>query len=266
MKECKDIRNEIDQTTFADQPTDRVREHLRACADCSRFEAEQKALQGMMASLGTISAPADFDFRLRARLAREKSAAGNGGGFATFLSLLRLPRALGVAALVLMLAAGGVLIKNWLSARGGSEITAGNNQVPAPPGPTVGTKASTSGKPAPAPVESSATTASTPAGGSRIEPPPPSKGVHNTTLASRKTERRATREEALTPAAVLMSGQSDMEIGDGIVRVPLDDEGLKITIEDGRGSPRTISLPRFSFGSQRLTGQSFVPVSSKGVW
>lgn len=259
MKECKDIRQEIDQATFADQPTDRVREHLRGCADCSRFEAEQRALQGMMASLGTISAPADFDFRLRARLAREKSAA-NGGGFASFLSLLKSPRSLGVAALVLLLAFGGIAIRNWLSARNDSKLTANKAAAPAASETIVEKKAPISTEAQP-PIKSTSTTASNDRM-NRIESSPVSRGPH--ALASRKIERRATREEALSPAAVLTSGQS--ELGDGIVRVPLEDEGLKITIDDNRGSPRTISLPRFSFGSQRLTGHSFVPVSSKGVW
>lgn len=259
MKECKDIRQEIDQATFADQPTDRVRAHLRGCADCSRFEAEQRALQGMMASLGTISAPPDFDFRLRARLAREKSAANNGAGLASFLNLLKSPRPLGVAALVLLLAFGGIVIRNWLSAKDDSKLTADQAAAPAASETGIETKAPISTETQPA-INSTSTTA-TRERTDRIESPV-SRAPH--ALASRKIERRATREESLSPAAVLTSGQS--ELGDGIVRVPLEDEGLKITIDDSRGSPRTISLPRFSFGSQRLTGHSFVPVSSKRVW
>lgn len=259
MKECKNIRQEIDQAAFADQPTDRVREHLRGCADCSRFAAEQRALQGLMASLGTISAPADFDFRLRARLAREKSAANNSTGFAGFLNLLKSPRPLGIAALVLLLAFGGIVIKNWLSAKDDSKLAAEKAAAPAASETIAEKKAPAPTEPPPV-IKSTGTTTSHDRT-DRIESPV-SRGPH--ALASRKIERRATREEALSPAAVLTSGQS--ELGDGIVRVPLEDEGLKITIDDSRGSPRTISLPRFSFGSQRLTGHSFVPVSSKGVW
>jgi len=81
---------------------------------------------------------------------------------------------------------------------------------------------------------------------------------------SDKIERPATRDTALSPALLLTS---QPETTDGIVRVPLEDQGLRISIDDGRGSRRMISIPTFSFGSQKLTGQSFVPVSApKGVW
>ena len=81
-------------------------------------------------------------------------------------------------------------------------------------------------------------------------------------VASRK-HPIVSRDMALSPASVFSKPE-----GDGaIVRVPLDDQALRISIDDGRGKPRMVSLPTVSFGSQRLMGgNSFVPVSTKGVW
>jgi hypothetical protein len=55
----------------------------------------------------------------------------------------------------------------------------------------------------------------------------------------------------------------------GLVVVPVDARAFKLSIDNGRGGARTISLPPVSFGSQRLLAReaSFVPVSSaKGDW
>ncbi|HXD32285.1 MAG TPA: hypothetical protein VN643_14285 [Pyrinomonadaceae bacterium] len=256
MKDCKDIRQEIDQATSADQQTETARAHLRGCPDCSKFAAENRALQGMLAGLGTVAAPADFDFRLRARLAREKSA-GNGGAFASFL---RQPRSLGVAALVLVLVAGGIAIKNWLAATPPSAVTA--NQGAAPVNPT---QAVEKPVPEPAPKVTGDLNASTVKGSENATPSKtPNRGPRSYALVDSRPERKATRDAALSSAPVFT--RDEMNTGGPIVQVPLDDEVMRISIDDGRGSRRTVSLPTFSFGSQRLTGQTFVPVSSKGVW
>src|SRR5262245_35267059 len=113
-KDCKNIRQEIDDALPGGTLSGRVREHLSGCSGCRTFEAEQQTLQGLIAGLETVAAPADFDFRLRARLAREKSNARNGHGFATWLSI---PRPVAIAALVLLLAVIGAVIKNQLAAK-----------------------------------------------------------------------------------------------------------------------------------------------------
>jgi hypothetical protein len=45
-------------------------------------------------------------------------------------------------------------------------------------------------------------------------------------------------------------------------------QSLKVSVDDGRGSKRTISLPTVSFGSQRTLSQSNSPLvaSSRGAW
>jgi hypothetical protein len=105
-----------------------------------------------------------------------------------------------------------------------------------------------------------------------LENQPPKAGTGNRpansygVLASRKHPSVASRDLALDSAPVFISGQS--EAAGPIVRIPIDDEALRISIDDGQGKPRMVSLPTVSFGSQRLTSSnSFVPVSTqKGIW
>lgn len=70
---CKKCRREIDETDKDQRISDEALAHVAACTPCRTFRAERIALREMVGSLGVVSAPADFDFRLRARLAAEKS-------------------------------------------------------------------------------------------------------------------------------------------------------------------------------------------------
>lgn len=54
--------------------SDAAEAHLASCAACRRFAEERLALRRLIGGLEKISAPADFDFRLRARIAAERSA------------------------------------------------------------------------------------------------------------------------------------------------------------------------------------------------
>ena len=72
------------------------------------------------------------------------------------------------------------------------------------------------------------------------------------------------REESLTGAPAIQP-----EFVSAPVIVQVDPKAFKVSIDNGRGGARTISLPPVSFGSQRLLARenSFMPVSSsKGDW
>src|ERR1041385_5545643 len=72
---CEMIRRELDELMLDEACSSSVLEHLRDCADCREFHQKQTKLRRMVGSLGTVAAPADFDFRLRARLANESNSA-----------------------------------------------------------------------------------------------------------------------------------------------------------------------------------------------
>jgi len=260
-RDCKNIRQEIDEAIPGGSVSGKVRDHLNTCSECRAFESERRSLQGLIADLGTVTAPADFDFRLRARLARERSGARNGHGFAMWFGI---PRPIAIAAMILLLGVVGVLIRNQVRSPNARAQTAGN--IPAaPPAPVIEQKSEAGGN-----LPSSGT------GINQVALQPhedrgPVLLKHNGNgrggfAAKRTGEKTVTREMALGSATVFGPRQANDY---GVIRIPIEDQELRITIDDGRGTPRAVSLPAVSFGSQRLTmTNSFLPAGSaaKRIW
>ena len=73
---CELVRRELEELLLNEEFGATAAEHLQACADCQEFQRQQLKLRQIVGSLGTVSAPADFDFRLRARLAGDAQGAG----------------------------------------------------------------------------------------------------------------------------------------------------------------------------------------------
>ena len=261
--ECKTIRRQIDET---DQLSSEAGAHLSACVECRTFRSDRQALQGLMADLGSIEAPSDFYFRLRARLARnDEGSVGNWGK----RSFSFVGRAMAVGALVAVLAVAGVVVKNYLnSPNRGTTVSSKTSQEK---GPGQGTEA---------PQETTKPTSEKdPVSGSlagnkqnpdkaltatqhRTVSSHKNGATRNNLTASRKLEVPGVRESAGTAATVLTK-----ETTGPVVLVPLDARALKISIDNGRGSSRTISLPTVSFGSQRLMArESFLAPPAKGIW
>src|SRR5215203_1071765 len=103
---CEAIRLELDELMLGEACSSATSAHLHECAECREFQDKQIKLRQIVGSLGTVSAPADFDFRLRARLANESSSA-------TSLWQFAFPRrGLAVAAVLLVFATGAFLVRN----------------------------------------------------------------------------------------------------------------------------------------------------------
>src|SRR4030095_7336730 len=102
---CQAIQREIDEANLNAELSASAKEHLGQCDKCRRFHHEHRMLRGLMAELETVGAPPDFDFRLRARLAREAPSNGYRG-------LLLTARPLAVITAVLVLVIAVVVVKN----------------------------------------------------------------------------------------------------------------------------------------------------------
>ena len=68
---CVASCREIEEANVGQQLTEGATEHVRNCAKCRDFYESRLKLRQMVASLGTVEAPADFGFRVRARIATE---------------------------------------------------------------------------------------------------------------------------------------------------------------------------------------------------
>lgn len=76
MSECKVYRREIVAAADGGLMGSRARAHVTACRACRGELRERESLRALVAGLGKVEAPADFEFRLRARMATAK---GDGG-------------------------------------------------------------------------------------------------------------------------------------------------------------------------------------------
>lgn len=65
---CKAVLKEIEELDAGAAPTSEASAHLLVCASCQGFADERNALRQLVGSLESVSAPPDFDWRLRARI------------------------------------------------------------------------------------------------------------------------------------------------------------------------------------------------------
>src|SRR5689334_6869178 len=71
-KLCRDVRREIDQSELCQSLSADAAAHVAGCAACGQFRDERARLRELVGALQPVTAPPDFDMRLRARLARER--------------------------------------------------------------------------------------------------------------------------------------------------------------------------------------------------
>lgn len=78
MSECKVFMTEIDGAADGGAPGSRASAHAAACAACGEELRGREALRGLVRGLGRVEAPPDFEYRLRARMARSRPGGGHG--------------------------------------------------------------------------------------------------------------------------------------------------------------------------------------------
>lgn len=70
---CKDIQTAIDSASRRNPISQPASAHIAGCMDCRRYSDQSNALLMLLSAQPRVEAPADFDFRLRARIARAES-------------------------------------------------------------------------------------------------------------------------------------------------------------------------------------------------
>jgi hypothetical protein len=269
--DCNVVRREIDEADLNQQLSSAASQHLRSCPACRTFDDERSGLRSLMSSLETVAAPADFDFRLRARLAREKDRPNGVFAFGDLIGA----RSLATVALVLLIAVAGLIVRNRMSSTNGRAAVQVNTPIHEVRTAKEEIKEMT---PAAPPVPSQRDSETIAAKGSKT---PAAAGPRQRHLARTPAtggqsianvvaqNRQGVRESGGTPSMVVTPVRAaDAE---PVVRIPIDGRALRLSVDNGRGSSRTISLPSFSFGSQRVaSGFSFAPTAfekeHKGVW
>ena len=238
---CQKVRRVIEATDRGDFLNAAAAEHIKGCTDCEKLKDEHLELRNITANLGTVEAPADFDFRLRARLARA-NAEDLRPGFGRLTFGLR---SAAVASLVVVFG-GAMLIANLRTPENTAQIP--GVETPAVNGPIV---------------------AATPFQPTLVSPglttPVLSRDPGRASIGNKRVPT-GTRDMAIRRAPVVRSDELTAHASD----FPIDasSKPVKVSLDDGSGSSRTISVPTVSFGSQRVLSQSNSPLvaSARGAW
>jgi hypothetical protein len=242
---CNQVRFEIDEKDLTAALSTSAMEHLRHCSECQEFQNKQTKLRQIVGSLEPVNAPPDFDFRLRARLANDRTVAS----FRS-MSAVRLwrMRSAAVAAMLLIFAATVYMIRQ--------------NQPGQPtPGPDQTTRASNETKAA---KEADSPTA----------PPVVAEisndGSESSTDVRKKNRRRpliATSKQATATVDYSNTTAPVLSI-DQTFPIDVSQPSFKVSLDDGRGTSRTISVPTVSFGSRRVLTPTMASnqLAPKGDW
>lgn len=286
--DCKAFRKEFEELETGELLDAMAQRHVDSCPACRTFQVERLSLSQLIKSLGTINAPPDFDFRLRARLAAANSAGSKSLNRARFAPGLK---AISVAASFALLIAAAVIFKQSqpmpVNAPSVSENpsvakeNAGQPQLPLNNSEPVSNDAqvlvATQG------VQSNGIERDTVASQSGKSAQPGNKvervaqAKHTRSAVPLKPERSPVNSNDLTfggnapvitPVQPFAGGvANNTEVA---ASLPVSSQPLKVLLHDRRGTMRSVSLERVIFGSQDfLEGNARRrPLASdlEGVW
>lgn len=269
---CRRVRREIEEVATGESMGSSATDHLKTCAECGTFREDRLKLREMLSSLGSVEAPGDFDFRLRARLANEE----RGRRPFVMRNLSVGFRSAAVTAMLLLVGAALLFLSlrtpsnSSLSASEGKPSSSAVNQSPANTQPAPPTSATVAAAPKPDPsdvvdgknnlaaVQKQVTNGR---GGLRQAQVASHQGDRGSSRRLQTQDLGSTGAKVLRPNAIDASGSSVFPIGTSY-------QSLKVSLDDGRGTSRTISLPSVSFGSQRVLAQNSSPLlaSARSDW
>lgn len=245
-KECRATRREIDESELNQRLSDQASLHVAGCASCRDFRAERTSLRELVGSLEPVSAPGDFDLRLRARLANEQQ--GRARQPFIFRLVISSP-AIAAAALVVMLALSLV----WFAQRNRSQDSA-IASGPSKQSPVVPNQSELASNPVDVPVQTSGSTSPT-----SVDV----KGRQNredNTYRQINSKPNSAGVNARDYGAAPAESYKQIEQREGEVSLSAPLKPMIVSMQDNRGATRKISLPPVSFGAQRLVDNR-IPVS-----
>ncbi len=262
---CRSVRREIEEGALGNALSASANDHLRDCPQCSVFREDRLKLRAMLSSLGGVEAPGDFDFRLRARLANEKPGAGQPF---VMRNLSFGFRSAAVAATLLLIGSALLFVSlrtapnNTASTKGTLDPSSGVSQPAANVQPPSTTLPVNAGLP---PKIDGAGSINVP---EKNASPRRTESLRNDLAAMRGDgvkQRPRTREMGISPAKVLHAQEGTAANG---FPIGASMQSLKVSLDNGKGSSRTISLPSVSFGSQRVLspGSSSLLASARSDW
>ncbi len=277
MMKCKAVRKEIEDLTGDSLLSESVRAHLQSCAACHVFSDERAALKGLMAGLGAVEAPNDFDWRLRSRLARARSETPR--AFRLTPSAPGL-QAIAIAASFVLLVVAAVVYKQ-------TRPEPANVSQPAPIAQAPKENPSAAIKETESPASTSFLQDKTEAGDAVATKPSDANSIR--ARNARNARANLARADAATASAsqrifsndfgslgardVVPAALNNSLTGAGpVISLPVRSSGLpaRLQFEDSLGAKRTLSLNPVNFGGQeaieRRDAARLVPTGAQGIW
>lgn len=274
---CRECQLEIDASANCQLSSAEGRRHLALCGACRNFQRERAALKMLVGELARVESPTDFDFRLRARLAAERSAERSDQWewlqFAPPTAWLSLA---GCMALTLTV---GLYLQQAKS----PAVTRSSGGVVAAPEPTLAVVANAGADQA---------SVSGRAGGQTLQPQAVDLNKDVSAAFSRRGVRRASSALKRLPAVASPSSEGSLDTGslgapaafaatatsfDKNARqaIPLQmissSRPMQVELRDSQGAKRVLTVAPVSFGSKDAIGQSGIVrqatiSSDQGVW
>lgn len=261
MTDCKAYREEMKASGGTRGLSLEASKHAGACSSCGKFGREHDSLRRLVAGLGKVEAPADFEFRLRARM-----KSGKGGGKYNFLRPRLAPGLAWAAAACILVVSASLYILQERRSPGGSQqasqsIGSGDEAL---------SVAGANRRAGSAPTIIEEVKVDTPTGTVVVK----SATVNNRRVSSRHHFRVVSRNE---PRRKAVSGDSaEFSLTSAKVlrlKIPLSKspESLRFVVRDERGNTRPVPMRAVSFGSQELVADAnararTVATDKGGVW
>jgi hypothetical protein len=249
--------------------------HLEGCASCRAFGEERLALRRLVGGLERVSAPADFEFRIRARMAAERGVGASRAAWLTFSPAgLSWPLA-GCLALVI---SASLYFQPRPGASGTASTTPADQPVAAATTQSTQSRVAETVPPdyrdASVETQSGMVVASFKSSAAQRRRALPSRLAGRTGIERELRPVEESTSTSLTAATprIAMSGATRNE--SALIPVQLDaPEGqLKVLLRDTSGGARTISVDSVSFGSRDVIGRpgaTYTKASlsaNEGVW
>jgi len=233
-KLCRDVRQEIDQSELRQTLSASSETHVGACAACAAFRDERLRLRELVGGLQPVAAPADFEMRLRARLARERDVPKQPFIFRFVMSTPAI-----VVAAVLVIAVGAIVFVSQSSRTQTPSLASGKNDVPVQTAPAIVAQERN-----PEPVQTIS-----PVNEDRVKPKQSNAVMRNAPKPVLPVSALSQVTESTVKSAqrVMMMDRN----GEVTLTAPLNP--MVVTVYDEHGGTRKIQLPPISFGSQRFT-------------
>lgn len=248
-KRCEPVRRELEELMLNDNFSGATTEHLRTCFECREFQRQQTKLRQIVGSLGTVNAPADFDFRLRARLAADAEAP-------SFRFWSFTLKGLATAVVLVVFGVGAVMVWQRMDDPAPAVAVTQPPQVTAP-------EAGVREEPSRA-GNSVAFSVTNPSVADNYTAPPRRKPERSRPANTPK--RTVSTVDFSSERATVISNTPPTVDNATVFPIEASLQSVKVSLDDGRGNARTISFPTVSFGSQRVLTNTANQFNSKGEW